>query len=88
MSSDSALSLMAQVLWTCALIAGPLLLAALATGLVVSVLQVVTQLQEMSLSYVPKLVVVGLVLVVLGSWMLGRLVSFSQSLFGLIPTLG
>ncbi|HDR9204617.1 TPA: flagellar biosynthetic protein FliQ [Burkholderia vietnamiensis] len=42
----------------------------------------------MSLSYVPKLVVVGFVIVMLGSWMLARLTGFTQSLFNLIPTLG
>ncbi|WP_322081132.1 flagellar biosynthesis protein FliQ [Burkholderia sp. BCC1972] len=88
MSSDNALGLMAQLMWTGLLVAGPILLAALVTGLVISLFQVVTQLQEMSLSYVPKLVVVGFVIVVLGSWMLARLTSFTQSLFNLIPTLG
>ncbi|MGT0194071.1 flagellar biosynthesis protein FliQ [Burkholderia pyrrocinia] len=88
MSSDSALSLMSQLMWTGLLVAGPILLAALVTGLVVSLFQVVTQLQEMSLSYVPKLVVVGFVIVLLGSWMLARLTGFTQSLFNLIPTLG
>ncbi|WP_186209019.1 flagellar biosynthesis protein FliQ [Burkholderia gladioli] len=88
MSSDSALNLMAQLLWTGLLVAGPLLAAALVTGLAVSVFQVVTQLQEMSLSYVPKLLVVGIVMALLGSWMLARLTGFTQSLFSLIPTLG
>ncbi|VWD46850.1 type III secretion protein [Burkholderia contaminans] len=88
MSSDNALGLMAQLMWAGLLVAGPILLAALVTGLVISLFQVVTQVQEMSLSYVPKLVVVGFVIVLLGSWMLARLTGFTQSLFSLIPTLG
>ncbi|KWD78388.1 flagellar biosynthesis protein FliQ [Burkholderia ubonensis] len=88
MSSDSALNLVAQLLWTALLVAGPLLIASLLTGLIVSLFQVVTQLQEMSLSYVPKLIVVGLVIATMGSWMLGRLTGFTKTLFNLIPTLG
>ena len=57
MSQDQALQLMTQLFWTSFLVAAPLLVATLVVGLIVGVFQVVTQLQEMSLSYVPKLVV-------------------------------
>ena len=80
--------MMAQLFWNSFLIAGPVLAATLIVGLLVSVFQVVTQLQEMSLSYVPKLAVAGVVIVVLAPWMLGRLTGFAASLFNSIPALG
>ncbi|MEZ0604620.1 flagellar biosynthesis protein FliQ [Paraburkholderia sp. IW21] len=88
MSSDQVLQIVSQLLWNSLLIAGPVLVATLVVGLMVSVFQVVTQLQEMSLSYVPKLVVASVVIVVLAPWMLGRLTGFATSLFTIIPTLG
>ncbi len=59
---------MSQLFWNSFAIAGPILLSTLVVGLAVSVFQVITQLQEMSLSYVPKLAIAVLVTVVLGSW--------------------
>jgi flagellar biosynthetic protein FliQ len=88
MSSDQASRIVSQLLWNSFVIAGPVLIATLAVGLMVSVFQVVTQLQEMSLSYVPKLVVASVVIAVLAPWMLARLTAFAMSLFNIIPTLG
>ncbi|SAL10804.1 flagellar biosynthetic protein FliQ [Caballeronia telluris] len=88
MSTDQALQYMAQMMWTGLVVAGPVLGACLIVGLAVSVFQVVTQLQEMSLSYVPKLAVAAIVLVAMAPWMLGRLTRFATSLFNIIPTLG
>jgi flagellar biosynthetic protein FliQ len=87
MSSAQASQIVSQLLWNSFLIAGPVLVATLVIGLLVSVFQVVTQLQEMSLSYVPKLVVASVVIAVLTPWMLGRLTGFATSLFNIIPTL-
>jgi flagellar biosynthetic protein FliQ len=88
MSADQALQMMTQLFWNSFLIAGPILIATLVVGLLVSVFQVVTQLQEMSLSYVPKLAVAVIVTVVLAPWMLARLTGFATSLFHSIPNLG
>ncbi|TKC89471.1 flagellar biosynthesis protein FliQ [Trinickia terrae] len=88
MSENQALQMMAQLFWNSFLIAGPVLAATLVVGLLVSVFQVVTQLQEMSLSYVPKLAVAGIVIVLLAPWMLSRLTGFAASLFNSIPNLG
>ncbi|KAK47805.1 flagellar biosynthesis protein FliQ [Caballeronia jiangsuensis] len=88
MSADQALQFMAQMMWAGLVIAGPVLAACLIVGLAVSVFQVVTQLQEMSLSYVPKLVVVAIVIGVMAPWMLSRLGRFATSLFNVIPSLG
>lgn len=87
MSGDGALQLLKHMLWTGFVISAPLLLATLVTGVLVGIFQVVTQLQEMSLSYVPKLIVAFIVLVTLGPWMLGRLTSFATELFLSIPNL-
>jgi flagellar biosynthetic protein FliQ len=88
MSADQAIQMMSQMLWNSVLIAGPILIATLAVGLLVSIFQVVTQLQEMSLSYVPKLAVAVAVTVVFAPWMLARLTGFAASLFNTIPNLG
>lgn len=87
MRSDQALQLMDQLLWTSFVVSAPVLLACLAIGLLISVLQVATQLQEMTLTYVPKLFVAGLVLVALGPWMLHRVTDFAIATIKLIPSL-
>ncbi|HWA90289.1 MAG TPA: flagellar biosynthetic protein FliQ [Rhizomicrobium sp.] len=88
MEGDRALGLMNELLWNTMLVAGPVLAAALAVGLAISVLQVATQLQEMTLSYVPKLLVSAIVLIVLGPWMIYRITQFAIEMILLIPNLG
>jgi flagellar biosynthetic protein FliQ len=68
-------------------VALPLLIAGLVVGLVVSVFQAVTQIQEMTLAFIPKIVAVAVVLVVAGPWMLGQLVSYTEGLYDSIPEL-
>lgn len=68
-------------------LAGPILLASLTVGLVVSLVQSVTQLQEITLTFVPKLLAISLVLLVAGHWMLAQFVSFVDGLFAQITTL-
>jgi flagellar biosynthetic protein FliQ len=68
-------------------LAAPILLASLAIGFAVSVLQSVTQIQEVTLSFVPKLVGVGLVLLVSGHWMLDQTIDFTHELFAALPQL-
>ncbi|MCU0923556.1 MAG: flagellar type III secretion system protein FliQ [Burkholderiaceae bacterium] len=87
MGADTALQLLTQMLWTSFLVAAPLLLVTLVVGVLIGVFQVVTQLQEMSLSYVPKLAAAFFVLVVAGPWMLSRLVAFATSLYAGIPNI-
>ena len=88
MEGDQDLGLMNTLLWNSMLIAGPVLGAALLAGLLISVLQVATQLQEMTLSYVPKLLVAAVVLLLLGPWMIYRLTQFAIEMITLIPSLG
>lgn len=79
---------MNELLWHAMMVAGPVLAAALVTGLLISVFQVATQLQEMTLSYVPKLLVSGLVLVLLGPWMIHSITRFAVEMIALVPQLG
>lgn len=88
MSQDQAVNLMNQMLWQCMLIAGPILAAILIVGLIISIIQATTQLQEMTLSYVPKMVVAGLLLIMLGPWMIGKLTQFALVSIRMIPSLG
>ena len=88
MTPDRSLDYLNDMLWAAAMIGGPIMLATLVVGLIVSVFQVATQIQEITLSYVPKIVTAGLILVLLGPWMLARLTAFARDLFLTIPTLG
>lgn len=88
MGADRALELMNQLLWNALLVAGPVLLIALVVGLTVSVMQVATQLQEMTLSYVPKLIAAVIVLIALGPWMIHQVTQFATQTIQIIPSLG
>lgn len=87
MEADRALNLLNDMLWNCLVIAGPILIVTLVVGLAISVLQVATQLQEMTLSYVPKLLSAALLLIALGPWMISRITDFARGLYLIIPTL-
>jgi len=69
------------------LLAAPLLLVALITGLVVGAFQAATQINEMTLSFIPKLIAISVALMVAGPWMLKLLVGYSRELFESIPSL-
>lgn len=85
MTSDLVMQLMGNLLWSTILIVAPLLGLTLLVGVLVSLLQAVTQVQEMSLSFVPKLLTAVVVLVVFGPWMLRKLLAFSSGLIANIP---
>jgi len=87
MTSDVALQLMHQMLWTALLVGAPIIGVSMIVGLLVSVFQVVTQLQEMTLTFVPKLVAIFFTLLLAGGWMLGKLVTYSAKLIASIPQL-
>ena len=67
------------------LVAAPMLLAALVTGLVISVLQAATQINEMTLSFIPKLLAMAAVLALTGPWMIRQLVEYTRGLIESIP---
>jgi flagellar biosynthetic protein FliQ len=85
MNNEIVMQVFANLMWNAALIAAPLLLATLVTGLLVSVLQAVTQIQDMTLSFVPKIIAAGVALALFGPWMLRKLVQFTTELIAGIP---
>jgi flagellar biosynthetic protein FliQ len=68
-------------------LSAPILLTALSVGFTVSLFQSMTQIQEFTLAFVPKVIAVGLALVASGNWMLQTLINFTQDLFAMIPSL-
>jgi flagellar biosynthetic protein FliQ len=87
MNQDTVVNLASQSMSLALKVAGPLLLVGLVIGLLVSVFQAVTQIQEQSLTLIPKIVGVAVVVVVLGPWMLGQLVAYTTNLYTSIPSM-
>lgn len=87
-NSVALLALADRMTWVTALVAAPVLLASLAVGLVVGVIQAATSINEQTLTFVPKLVVTALVLVLLGSSMLALTADFAREIFAEIARLG
>lgn len=85
---SALLALADKMLWVTALVAAPVLLAALAVGLVIGVVQAATSVNEQTLTFVPKLAVIALVLVVLGSSMMTLVADFTQEIFAQIARTG
>jgi flagellar biosynthetic protein FliQ len=86
-NDTSVIEIATQTLLVAAKISAPILLVTLALGLGVSLVQSVTQVQEHTLTFVPKLAGVALVILVAGNWMLAELMGFTTHLFDLIPDL-
>jgi flagellar biosynthetic protein FliQ len=87
MTPETVTTIGQQALWVTMLIAGPLLLSALAVGLLVGMFQAATQINEMTLSFIPKLLVLVLALVVAGPWMLSVITNYTTQLMQQIPAL-
>jgi len=87
MQQEFVLTLGQKMLEVTAMLAGPLLIPALLVGLLVGMFQAATQINEMTLSFIPKLAIVGVALVVMGPWMLNTLISFTRELYENIPAL-
>ena len=86
-TTQTVLTLVQQALLVTMMVSAPLLLAALVTGLLVSIFQAATQINEMTLSFIPKLVGMSVALVVAGPWMLKELVAYTRTLIESIPQL-
>jgi flagellar biosynthetic protein FliQ len=87
MNAEIALYWVQEALRTALMITLPLLGVALLVGLLISLLQAITSVQEMTLSYVPKMLIVGLVLLLLAPWMLNTLIDFTNHVFDFIPNI-
>ncbi|HEY3327703.1 MAG TPA: flagellar biosynthesis protein FliQ [Novimethylophilus sp.] len=87
MTSGTVLTIVEQALEVGVLLSAPMLGAALVTGLLISLFQAATQINEMTLSFIPKLLVLVLVLIVTGPWMINLMVDYMRRLFISIPGL-
>ncbi|CAM5790175.1 flagellar biosynthesis protein FliQ [Castellaniella caeni] len=87
MTPEAVMSLTYQALRVALVMAGPLLLVTLLVGLIISIFQAATQINEMTLSFIPKLLAVGATLVLLGPWLITTMVDYIQTLFNSIPGL-
>lgn len=85
MNPQAVITLGQQALYTMLLLAAPMLLAALVVGLIVSILQAATQINEMTLSFIPKLVAMLAALMFAGPWMLAFFVDYMRRMFESIP---
>jgi flagellar biosynthetic protein FliQ len=85
MDSSTAVTLVGQAIVLVAKLAGPILVATLAIGLVVSLFQAVTSVQESSLTFLPKLVVVAAILALTGHWMITEITDYTEQLYNSIP---
>ncbi|MTT32265.1 flagellar biosynthesis protein FliQ [Terrilactibacillus sp. BCM23-1] len=81
MSSEMILSIAEKGVYTVLMVCGPLLAISLIVGLIVSVIQATTQIQEQTLAFVPKIVAVLLGLIIFGPWMLSKMLTFTQNIF-------
>ena len=86
MSQNQVVDLALRALILAAELSAPLLVTALVVGFAISVFQSITQIQESTLSFVPKAIAVAVALIVCGHWMISEAVSFTHQLFALIPT--
>jgi len=87
MTPETVTTIGQQALWVTMMIASPMLLSALAVGLMVGMFQAATQINEMTLSFIPKLLVLVMSLVVAGPWMLSVIINYTRQLMEQIPSL-
>lgn len=86
MDPEYVLLLAQNALMVVAFVAGPIIMVSLILGLIVALFQAVTQVNEASLSFVPKLIAAAVMIIVMGPWMIGKLTDFTIGLYTSIPT--
>ena len=87
MNQDTVTELAVQAMTVALKVSAPFLLVGLVIGLLISIFQAATQIQEVTLTFVPKIVAVGVVVVIAGPWMLDQLIVYTDDLYRSIPTL-
>jgi flagellar biosynthesis protein FliQ len=87
MDTAAVVDLARQALWITMLISAPILGVGLAVGLIVGIFQAATSINEQTLSFIPKVLAVGLTISMAGGWMINKLVEYTQSIFERIPGL-
>ena len=87
MTQEQVMGIFQQAIILAFKLAGPLLAVSIIIGLVIALFQAATQIHEQTLTFVPKIVAIALMMLLLGPWMITMLSDFMQNLFGMIPTL-
>ena len=87
MTQEQVMGIFQQAIILAFKLAGPLLALSIIIGLVIAIFQAATQIHEQTLTFVPKIVAIALMMLLLGPWMITMLSDFMQNLFGMIPTL-
>jgi flagellar biosynthetic protein FliQ len=87
MDSSAVVDLARQALWMTMIISGPLLVVGLLVGLVVGIFQAATSINEQTLSFIPKILIMGLTLSIAGGWMINTMVDYTKGIFIRIPSL-
>jgi len=87
MTPETVMNVGRQTLEVIGLLAGPLLISSLIVGLIIAMFQAATQINEMTLTFIPKLITVGAVLIIAGPWLLHNMISFTVRLYQSIPQL-
>lgn len=87
MSQTATLTVLQHTMWTVLLLSAPVLITALTVGLLISLLQAVTQVNEQAINFVPKIAAIALILVLSGSWMLQTILSYTAQLYTSLPQL-
>jgi flagellar biosynthetic protein FliQ len=85
MTEDMVISLGRDAIWTTVLLSAPLLISALVVGLVVSIIQAVTQINESTLTFIPKMLTIVVVMIILAPWMTQMITSYTTELFTSLP---
>ena len=86
MTPESVLDITQHAMWTAVIVAAPMLVTALVVGLIIGMFQAATQINEMTLSFIPKLFTLFLTLVIAGPWLLTTLIDYTQRLILSIPS--
>ena len=87
MNQDVVVNLAMQAMQLALKVGGPILIVGLVIGLLISVFQAVTQIQEQTLSFIPKIVGLAVVIIVAGPWMLGQMLTYTEELWASIPSM-
>ncbi|MCR4425774.1 MAG: flagellar biosynthesis protein FliQ [Firmicutes bacterium] len=87
MSEATVTAISARALYTALMLGLPVLGVAVLVGVVVSVIQAATQIQEMTLTFVPKMLAIAAVLLIAGPWMIATMVGFAREMFNMLPAL-
>ena len=87
MTPETVLNIGRQTLEVTAMLAGPLLISSLIVGLIIAMFQAATQINEMTLTFIPKLITIGVVIMIAGPWLLQTLMGFTVRLIQSIPQL-